>query len=141
MKPRAVIDTNVLFEGLTHQGSAAALIVEAWLHDLFQPCVSTALAYEYVDVLLRHLSAQRWQTIQPLLSTLLGKAAFVEIYFTWRPMSPDPGDDHVIDCVMNAAAPLITANIKDFRQAQHNLGLRLMTPLTFVTYLANQPQE
>ena len=141
MKPRAVIDTNVLFEGLTHQGNAAALIVEAWLHDLFQPCVSTALAYEYVDVLLRHLSAQRWQTIQPLLSTLLGKAAFVEIYFTWRPMSPDPGDDHVIDCVMNAAAPLITANSKDFRQAQHNLGLRLMTPLAFVTYLANQPQE
>ncbi len=42
---------------------------------------------------------------------------------------------------MNAAAPLITANSKDFRQAQHNLGLRLMTPLAFVTYLANQPQE
>lgn len=141
MKPRAVIDTNILFEGLTHQGSAAALIVEAWLHDLFQPCVSTALAYEYVDVLLRHLSTRRWQTIQPVLGVLLSKATFIEIYFTWRPMSPDPGDDHVIDCVMNAAAPLITMNMKDFRQAQQNLGLRLVTPLAFVTYLANLPQE
>lgn len=27
---RAVIDTNVLFEGLTKQGGACALIVEAW---------------------------------------------------------------------------------------------------------------
>ena len=29
--PRVVIDTNVLFEGLTKQGGAAGLIVDAWL--------------------------------------------------------------------------------------------------------------
>lgn len=139
MKPRAVIDTNVLFEGLTRQGGAAALIIDAWFADLFQPCVSNALAYEYTDVLTRHLAAQRWQKIQPVLQVLLAKANTIEVYFTWRPMSPDPGDDHVIDCAMNAAAPVITANLKDFRQAQHNLGLRVMTPLAFVTYLARLP--
>ncbi len=139
MKPRAVIDTNVLFEGLTQQGGAAALIVDAWLADLFQPCVSNALAYEYVDVLMRHLATQRWQKIQPVLQVLLTKASTIEIYFTWRPMSPDPGDDQVIDCAMNAAAPVITTNLKDFRQAQQNLGLRVMTPLAFTTYLAKLP--
>ncbi|WP_263480348.1 PIN domain-containing protein [Oscillatoria salina] len=30
-KPRVVIDTNVVFEGLTKQRSAAGLIVDAWL--------------------------------------------------------------------------------------------------------------
>jgi predicted nucleic acid-binding protein len=45
---RFVIDANVLFEGLTKTGSASGLLIEAWLADLYQACVSTALAYEYV---------------------------------------------------------------------------------------------
>lgn len=139
MKPRAVIDTNVLFEGLTQQGGAAALIIDAWLADLFQPCISNALAYEYADVLVRHLSGPRWAKVQPVLGILLAKAITIDIYFTWRPMSPDPSDDQVIDCAMNAAAPVITANLKDFRQAQQNLGLRVMTPLAFATYLTKLP--
>jgi len=56
---RAVIDTNVLFEGLTRQGGAPGLIIDAWFADLFQPCVSNALAYEYLDVLSRKLSEPR----------------------------------------------------------------------------------
>ena len=30
---RAVIDTNVVFEGLTKQGGVAGVIIEAWLDD------------------------------------------------------------------------------------------------------------
>jgi PIN domain len=67
---RVVVDTNVVFEGLTYQGNAAGLIVEAWLANLFQPCVSNALAYEYVDVLSRKLSPDRWQKLQPVLGKL-----------------------------------------------------------------------
>jgi predicted nucleic acid-binding protein len=56
---QAVIDTNVLFEGLTTQGSAPGLIMEAWLGRLFVACVSNALAYEYVEVLSQKLSTRR----------------------------------------------------------------------------------
>ena len=52
---QAVIDTNVVFEGVTTQGNASGLIVEAWLSQLFVACVSNALAYEYTDVLARKL--------------------------------------------------------------------------------------
>lgn len=47
---RAVVDTNVIFEGLTKRDTAAGWIVEAALAGLFQPCISNALAYEYADV-------------------------------------------------------------------------------------------
>ena len=47
---RAVIDTNVLFEGLTRTGAAAS-VVDAWVSRRFQPCISTALALEYQEVL------------------------------------------------------------------------------------------
>jgi hypothetical protein len=37
---RAVIDTNVVFEGLTKQGGLAGGIIDAWLADLFQAYAS-----------------------------------------------------------------------------------------------------
>ena len=43
---RAVIDTNILFEGLTRVG-ACSEVVDAWDGLEFVPCVSTALALEY----------------------------------------------------------------------------------------------
>ncbi len=121
-----------MFEGLTTQGGACDLIIDAWLAGLFQPCVSTVLAYEYDDVLVRKLSEARWLALRPLLGRMLEHAEFVPIYFSWRPTSPDPGDDHVIDCAMNAGAPVVTTNVRDFRLAQESLGLVVMTPLEFV---------
>jgi len=133
---QAVIDTNVVFEGVTIQGSAPGLIVEAWLSQVFVACVSNALAYEYTDVLARKLAPARWRRLQPIVGTLLAQARFVPVYFSWRPMSPDPGDDHVIDCAMNAGVSVVTANVRDFRLAQQTLGLVVLTPVDFVTRLA-----
>jgi predicted nucleic acid-binding protein len=133
---RAIIDTNVVFEGITKKGNASGYCIEAWLAGLFKPCVSSALAFEYTDVLSRKLSGMRWRVIKPVLSVLLSKAEFVPIYFTWRPSSPDPADDHLIDCAMNAGAPIVTWNIKDFRDARTLLGLSIMTPAEFLNLLA-----
>jgi predicted nucleic acid-binding protein len=132
---QAVIDTNVLFGGITTQGSTPGLIIDAWLGELFVACVSNALAYEYLDVLSRKLSAARWLRRQPVGATLLAQARFVPIYFSWRPMSPDPGDDHIIDCAMNAGVPVVTANVQDFRLAAQALGLVVLTPVEFVMRL------
>jgi predicted nucleic acid-binding protein len=134
---RAVIDTNVVFEGLTKQGGACGLIIDAWQAGLFRPHVSNALAYEYSDVLSRMLSETRWQKIQPVLGKLLDQAEFVIVYFTWRPSSPDPGDEHVIDCAMNAGATVVTSNVRDFQTAKRELGLQVITPVEFVIQLAN----
>jgi putative PIN family toxin of toxin-antitoxin system len=134
---RVVIDTNVVFEGLTKQGGAAGFIVDAWLAGLIQVCVSTALVYEYEDVLSRKLSEIRWQRLQPVLSALLGKVEFTVIYYSWRPTSPDPGDDLVIDCAMNASAVVVTSNTRDFQRAKVSLGLQVMTPTELVIKLAS----
>ncbi|WNN89304.1 PIN domain-containing protein [Gloeocapsopsis dulcis] len=62
---RVVIDTNVVFEGLTKQGSAAGFVIDAWLAGLIQVHVSNALAHEYEDVLSRKLSDACWQELKP----------------------------------------------------------------------------
>lgn len=115
---RVVIDTNVVFEGLTKQGGATGLLIDSWLAGLLQVYISDALAYEYIDVLSRKLSKSRWTELQPILGTLLSKTKFTSIYYSWRPISPDAGDDLVIDCGMNTGATVVTLNVKDFRKAQ-----------------------
>jgi predicted nucleic acid-binding protein len=134
---KIVVDTNVLFEGLTKQGGASGLIIDAWLAGLVVVCVSNAVAYEYEDVLARKLSEGRWSSLKPALAQLLNIAQYTNIYFSWRPTSPDAGDDLVIDCAMNAGAIVVTSNMRDFRSAQLSLGLRVMTPVEFVNLLAS----
>ena len=133
---RVVIDTNVVFKGLTKQGSAAGFVIDAWLAGLMQVYVSNALAYEYEDVLSRKLSQVRWQELKPVLGTLLSRSQFTTIYYSWRPTSPDAGDDLVIDCAMNANAIVTTSNLRDFRNARESLGLQVITPAELVTKLA-----
>jgi predicted nucleic acid-binding protein len=133
---RVVIDTNVVFEGLTKQGGATELVIDSWLASLFEVYISNALAYEYIDVLSRKLSKSRWIELQPILGTLFSKTRFTPIYYSWRPTSPDPGDDLVIDCGMNAGAIIITLNIKDFRRAQKSLSLQVITPAELIIKLA-----
>ena len=134
---RIVVDTNVVFEGLTKQGGASGLMVDAWLAGLMVVCVSNALAYEYSDVLSRKLSEERWSRLKPVLGQLLSIAQYTNIYFSWRPTSLDAGDDLVIDCAMNAGAIVITSNIRDFQSAKKSLGLRVLTPVQFVEALAS----
>lgn len=122
---RVVIDTNVVFEGLTKQGSAAALVVDIWLADLLEVYVTNALVYEYEDVLSRKLSSTRWRKIKPVLDDLVSKTQYTVIYYSWRPTSRDPGDDLVIDCAMNSSATVITSNIRDFKMPGNLLVYKL----------------
>jgi predicted nucleic acid-binding protein len=136
MMIRAVIDTNVIFEGLTKSNSVSTLILRAWQSNLFEPCVSLALQYEYYDVLSRKLSPQRWHRIQPVLGSLLKTATPIIPYYVWRPISPDPGDDFVIDCAMNAKAWVVTYNVRDFVLARLELGLIIRSPKEFLLQLS-----
>lgn len=133
-----VVDTNVVFEGLTKQGSASDLIVTTWLAGLLNVYASNALAYEYESTLSNKLSPVRWRQAKPLLLRMLKHVQFVPIYYSWRPLSPDPGDEHVIDCALNANATVITANLRDFRKAQEEVGLMVLSPVEFVNQLISR---
>jgi hypothetical protein len=60
--PRFVIDTNVLFEGLTKQGGAPGLIVDVWLTGLMEVKEQTwdDLPYGYQTLFI--MSWKYWQS-------------------------------------------------------------------------------
>jgi predicted nucleic acid-binding protein len=63
---RAVIDTNVVFEGLTKRGAIAGVIIDAWLADTFHAFATNALAYEgviAVNHVLRFIHADVGRTL------------------------------------------------------------------------------
>jgi predicted nucleic acid-binding protein len=138
VKLRAVIDTNVLFEGITQRGGACGLLVDAWLAGLFRPYVSDSLCYEYFDVLARKLSPRRFSEVVHLVDELLKQATFCEQHFIWRPIASDAGDDHVVSCAINASAILVTWNTRDFRAAAQLLGVRVMRPPEFLRVLLGE---
>lgn len=132
---RIVIDTNILFEGLTKKNGACFYLIQSWDKALFEVSVSYPLYLEYYDVLSRKLSSSKWEKVRPILGRLLSKATPTEIYYRWRPLSPDPSDDFVIDCALNANAILVTNNTKDFIVAQQVVGLRVLKPIDFIQRL------
>ncbi len=132
-----MIDTNVLFEGLTRLGPAGD-VVEAWVDRAFTPCVSTALALEYESVLQRQLGQAKQIAALKALQALLDRCEFIPIYFSYRPASPDVGDDFLVDCVLNGRACLVTQNVRDFVQPSAVLGFELLRPEVFLGLLRRQ---
>ena len=131
---RAVIDTNVLVEGLTLRGESGQ-IVDAWRERRFQPCVSTALALEYEEVLLRRFPPQRHPDVQAAVQALLDRAEYVPIFFRLRPASPDPDDDFVLECAFNAQAALVSRNDADLRAPCTVLKIEYLPPAEFLSNL------
>jgi predicted nucleic acid-binding protein len=136
---RAVIDTNIVFEGLTHRGSSAQ-VLDAWVARHFQPCVSTALALEYHSVLARKLVPARGERALMALQGLLIRCEYVPIYFSYRPASSHPGDDLIVDCVMNSRSLLVTHNVRDFAGASRNLGFPIFRPADFLRLIREETQ-
>jgi len=83
---RAAVDTNVLFEGLTKRGPSGC-VVEAWTARAFVPCVSTALALEYEEVLTNKLGATKRPYARKALQALLVRAEFISVRRRLRPLS------------------------------------------------------
>ena len=86
-------------------------------------------------MLARKLAPERWARTRFVLDALLYRAELVTAYYSWRLSSPDPGDEHVIDCAMNARAIVVTANLRDFELARVELHLPVLSPVDFLTLL------
>ena len=134
---RAVIDTNVLVEGLTLRGESGG-VVEAWRDRGFQPCVSTALALEYEEVLLRRFPPDRHADVLAALQALLDRSEYVPIFLKLRPASPDPDDDFVLECAFNAQATLVSRNAKDLEGPCATLKIDYLDPCGFLIRLTSK---
>lgn len=133
---RVVLDPSVLVAGWRSRAGASFEILRLIPYHLFELVVSVPLVVEYEAVLLRHCSrGQTPEHVADLVDYVCAQAHHQEIFYLWRPVSSDPGDDMVLELAVAAQAPIIvTHNVKDFASAGQ-FGVTPTTPGAFLQHL------
>ncbi len=127
---RAVIDTNVLHAGLYSAMGASYRILHLIEQGVITPILSTALLFEYEEVLRRNQKLLRLsdRAVDDVLDGLCVRGECHTIHFLWRPQLSDPKDDHILELAVAAGgADILTHNVNDFAAAAA-FGLRVVTP-------------
>ena len=133
-KIKAIVDTNVLYAGLYSARGASHQILRAIERGRIRIALSTALLFEYEEILRRNQSQLSLsdREIEEVLDDLCSRSDHQKIYFLWRPQLSDPKDDHILElAVASGIDTIVTHNIKDFGGARE-FGIRAMTPGHFL---------
>ena len=129
-KIEIILDTNVLHAGLYSSRGASYQILRLIEKGKIKPVLSTALLFEYEEVLKRNkrILKTKENDIESILDNLCAVSKHQKIYFLWRPYLSDPKDDLVLElAVASETKTIVTYNIKDFKGI-NKLGVRAIAP-------------
>lgn len=131
--PRVVLDTSVIVAGLRSQLGAGHQLLKFVAEQRLTPLVTTALFFEYEDVLGRpeHRLATGMdkEDVAGFLAAFASAAEPVEVHFLWRPQLSDPADELVLEAAVNGRAnAIVTHNIQDFLPVMPGFGIEVVTP-------------
>jgi len=89
---RVILDTNVILAAMRSQTGASYRLLLAIGHPQWQSVVTPALMYEYEDVARRpgNVPGLSPQDITDILDLLYRESHRQLVWFSWRPISPDP---------------------------------------------------
>lgn len=117
---RIVLDTSTLVSAVRSRTGAARVVVNLLLANRITLLMNYPIACEYRAVALRssHVMASDFTqaAIERLIDDLEGIAEPVQIRRSYRPLSPDPNDDLILELAINGRADAIVTN--NFRHLQ-----------------------
>jgi putative PIN family toxin of toxin-antitoxin system len=132
-----VLDTNVLVAAVRSRRGASFQLLSLIGTGAFEIAVSVPLVLEYEDALIRHLAATDLSEddLRDIIDYMCSVAVRQEVFYLWRPVLKDPGDDLVLELAIAANCDaIVTHNIRDFAGLSR-FGLRLLTPGEFLQEL------
>ena len=140
MAARVVLDTNVLVAALRSRRGAAYRLLSLVGSGGFEHSLSVGLLFEYEAALKRPGAGIRLprRRVDEVLDYLAATAHRHQIYYLWRPVLKDPGDDLVLEiAVAGGCEVIVTYNVRDFAGSDQ-FGLRVLTPAQFLDELETQ---
>lgn len=132
---RIVLDTSTLIAAVRSSVGASKAIVDLALAREFTLLMNYPIACEYRTVALRpsHVMASRFSPaqIERLIQDLEDIAEPVKNITTYRPLSPDPNDDLVLELAINGRADIIVTNdLKHLHQPASRFHIQVLNPGT-----------
>lgn len=136
---RVVLDTNIIVSAFLVAVGAPARIVAAWRSGRFDLIVSPALLSEY-EQSLNYPRVQRRHrfTSERIAQEIAGFREFgilVEPQEVPAVIAVDPDDDQILACALAGQADYIVTGDPDLLQLREYHGIRVLTPVAFVTLL------
>jgi predicted nucleic acid-binding protein len=133
------LDTSVVVAGARSRNGASFQLLSRVGTGAFGIAVSVPLVLEYEDALKRDPSATGLsnEDVQDIIDYMCGVAVRQEIFYLWRPVLRDPGDDLVLELAVAATCDaIVTHNVRDFAGIGR-FGLELLTPGEFLQRLGD----
>ena len=130
---RIVLDTSVVVAGLRTRLGAANAVLRQVARRRLVPLASPPLFLEYEEVLKRpeHRLAHGLplEAVDEFLAELAALIEPVEVHFQWRPQTPDPNDEMVLETAINGRADaVVTYNVADFAVAAKRFKISVLSP-------------
>jgi len=139
MKPKIIIDTNVVFSALRSLNGASNKLMALVGTKKFRPCVSVPLILEYEEVLLRSSERFGKARIEQYLDYICYASEHIQIHFLWRPFLKDSDDDMLLELAVAAEADyIVTYNIDDFQGIQ-KFKVEAIRPQQFLQIIGELP--
>lgn len=130
---RLVLDTSVLVAAIRSEAGASRQLLVGALERRSVMLASVPLMIEYQAVMTGpdHLAVAgiAGADVDVVLDALACLIEPVRLAFLWRPVSPDPADDMVIETAVNGGADaIVTFNLRDLAAPAARFGLEVTTP-------------
>ena len=103
----------------------------------FELALSVPLIFEYEDALTRDMAeiGITRDDVSAVIDYICKVATPYRIFFLWRPVLRDPGDDLVLETAIAANCNIIVShNVRDYDRAK-GFGLRALSPGMFLNEL------
>lgn len=128
---RVILDTNVILAAMRSQTGASYRLLLTIGHPRWQSVVTPALMYEYEDVARRpgNVPGLSPQDITDILDLLYRESHRQLVWFSWRPASPDPGDDLVLDAAVAGGCDFVVSFNERHLRAAREFGIEILKPV------------
>ena len=136
-----IIDTNVVYSALRSRRGASFRLFSLLHSGKFEINLSVPLVLEYEDVLKRKQPALSIanEQIEKFLDYLCQVGNCHDVYYLWRPILRDPGDDLILELAVRAACKyIVTYNKADFAGV-NEFGIQVVTAKEYLKIIEELP--
>ncbi len=139
---RAVVDTNILVSGFISPLSYPREIEKRWRKEEFELITSPQIIDETKRVLYLPRIKQKYSLseseIRAFILAITYKASCTAGKIILSGVAPDPGDDKIISCAVEAQADFIVTGDKNFLRLEEYQKIRIVNAKSFINILDNE---